>query len=254
MNIAKPQLLVDSFQLSPRVSKKKRKDTVSSANDDKPSKPKKRSTPKRASPKRTSPTQNNGRTKPRVQRVEQLSLSLYCGRTDIEEHTTWLQSADESEVSKGTFGERKRSDASNQTSGHQQAMPVQGYPPDNTSQGEAGQTKEAQPNLGTRTFTSPDRREYECLRGQHLERKEAHRQAQIKTRQRAKELGLCRSCNAKAILGQTRCETCAEKHRTARRIYDAKRREAARQAAKPGSKGNRTQPNKTPLLPSTDGP
>ena len=232
VNFVKPQLLVDSFQLPPRVSKKKRKNTASSVNDDKPSKPKKRTTPKRSSPKRTSLTQDNRRTKPKAQREEQLSLFLHCGRTDTEEQTTWLQSADEREVSQGTYGERKRSAASNQTSGHQQAMPGQASPSDNTAHGVAGQAEESQPNLGARMSTSPDRREYERLRGQRPERKEAHRQAQVKRRQQAKELGLCRSCNAKAIPGQTRCETCAEKHRASRRIYDAKRRETAKKSPK----------------------
>ena len=111
-------------------------------------------------------------------------------------------------------------------------MPGQTSPSDSTAHGAAGRAEESLPNLGARTSTSPDRREYERLRGQRPERKEAHRQAQIKRRQRARELGLCRSCNAKAIPGQTRCETCAEKHRTARRVYDVKRREAAKQAAK----------------------
>ena len=94
---------------------------------------------------------------------------------------------------------------------------------------------------------SPSKRgEYERLRGQRPERKEAHRQAQAKRRQQAQELGLCRSCNAKAIPGQTRCETCAEKHRASRRIYDAKRRETAKQAADSDCKDSSPQLTEAP--------
>ena len=104
--------------------------------------------------------------------------------------------------------------------------------------GKAHKTPRVKKDKGPRTIpaggidASSKRGEYERIRGQRPERKEAHRQAQIKRRQRAREIGLCRSCNAKAIPGQTRCETCAEKHRAARRIYDSKRREAAKQAPK----------------------
>ena len=46
---------------------------------------------------------------------------------------------------------------------------------------------------------------------------------------RAKSLGLCRHCGKPAILGQTRCDNCAQKHRVSRRAYDRKRRAAAEQ-------------------------
>ena len=40
---------------------------------------------------------------------------------------------------------------------------------------------------------------------------------------RAKAQGLCRHCGEPTIPRQTRCEPCAEEHRSARRIHDAKR-------------------------------
>ena len=73
------------------------------------------------------------------------------------------------------------------------------------------------PKTATDTITLTSRQEYERVRRQSPERQEAHSRAEQKRRQRAKELGLCRHCSAEAIPSQTRCETCAEKHRQARR-------------------------------------
>ncbi len=50
------------------------------------------------------------------------------------------------------------------------------------------------------------------------------------TQQERKEQGLCR-CNQPAVLGQTRCPTCAEKHRAWNRNYSENRRRA--QGVKP---------------------
>ena len=72
--------------------------------------------------------------------------------------------------------------------------------------------------------TPEERREYERLRGQRPERREAMRKAAQARRQKAKELGLCRDCSNKAIAGQSMCEACAEKHRQARRKDDTARR------------------------------
>ena len=56
------------------------------------------------------------------------------------------------------------------------------------------------------------------------ERREIHRRAQQEKRQKAKAFGMCRNCNNKAIPDQTRCDTCAERHRVSRRRNDADRR------------------------------
>ena len=73
--------------------------------------------------------------------------------------------------------------------------------------------------------------EYERLRQQRPERKEANRRTGRERRQRAKNLGLCRNCGKPAIPGQTRCITCAENHRQSRRRSDAIRRAAAKEMA-----------------------
>ena len=57
------------------------------------------------------------------------------------------------------------------------------------------------------------RREYEKNRNQWPERKQNAREREKNKRQRAKELGLCRTCSQPAISNQTRCPSCAAKHR-----------------------------------------
>ena len=68
------------------------------------------------------------------------------------------------------------------------------------------------------------RREYEKTRSQRPERKQDALQRQSNKRQRAKELGICSACSQPAIAGQTRCPTCAEKHRTWNRQNSEQRR------------------------------
>ena len=66
--------------------------------------------------------------------------------------------------------------------------------------------------------------EFDRQRSKTPERREKNR-LQIQERRRsAKELGLCRDCREPAIPEQSRCPTCAEKHRVDRRRWQAKRR------------------------------
>ena len=71
-------------------------------------------------------------------------------------------------------------------------------------------------------------REYEQAQRKSPERREYQQQLAQEQRQRAKELGRCRNCSKSAILGQSRCETCAENHRQSRRRSNARRRAAAK--------------------------
>lgn len=50
--------------------------------------------------------------------------------------------------------------------------------------------------------------------------------------ERARLSGQCRHCGEPAIPSQTRCETCAEKHRVSRRLNDAKRNEKTKELRK----------------------
>ena len=77
-------------------------------------------------------------------------------------------------------------------------------------------TRPAQPKK-----TPEERRAYEHARNQTTERKEYLRQYKRNQYRIAKETGKCKHCSNPAIPGQTRCETCAEKHRTTPRKSDA---------------------------------
>ena len=76
--------------------------------------------------------------------------------------------------------------------------------------------------------TAEDRRNYDKDRNQTAERKAYQRRQRRKQVQTAKETGKCRDCPNPAILGQTKCQTCAEKHRQRRRKSDAARRARAK--------------------------
>ena len=56
------------------------------------------------------------------------------------------------------------------------------------------------------------RRVYEQARNQQSERKEAARLHAKKVRPERKEAGQCQSCPNEAVAGQTRCESCRDKH------------------------------------------
>ena len=59
--------------------------------------------------------------------------------------------------------------------------------------------------------------EYDRQRNKSPERVEYRRLREQERRRQAKLLGLCKNCSNPAIAGQTRCLSCAEKHRQSRR-------------------------------------
>ena len=73
--------------------------------------------------------------------------------------------------------------------------------------------------------------EYDRQRRQTQGRNEQVRLIAQEHQQKAKELGKCRNCSKTAILGQTRCEPCAEKHRRSGRRSDARLRTTAEDMA-----------------------
>ena len=79
--------------------------------------------------------------------------------------------------------------------------------------------------------TPTKREEYDRARSQTPERREYRRQHQRKVDKIAKETSKCVSCPNPAIKDQTRCETCAERHREYRRRSDARRQDIASQTA-----------------------
>ena len=118
---------------------------------------------------------------------------------------------------------------------------------------EAKNTTKAAPNRRTEPDPSlaEDRKrkraEYERARSQTPERMEYRRLLAQEKRQRAKELGKCRTCSNQATPSQTRCPTCAEKHRQSRRRNDAERRESAPRA-------NHRPDQQDPTPPPENGP
>ena len=95
------------------------------------------------------------------------------------------------------------------------------------------------------------RQEYERARGQNPERKQLNRDRQQRRRLRAKELGLCKQCLQPAIPDQTRCPSCAEKHR-----QNHKRAAAERRAKKLAEQNSETSASATlsNQLPQPDKP
>ena len=72
---------------------------------------------------------------------------------------------------------------------------------------------------------SAERLEFDRRRRNTPERRDYHRLHAQEQRRKAKELGICRDCRAPAIPDQTRCETCAARHRLSRRKWQTERRE-----------------------------
>ena len=73
--------------------------------------------------------------------------------------------------------------------------------------------------------------EYDRQRNKSPERVEYRRLREQERRRQAKLLGLCKNCSNPAIAGQTRCLSCAEKHRQSRRRNYANRRAAVNETA-----------------------
>ena len=158
--------------------------------------------------------------KERLEEAKALGLCRNCRKLAIEGQTRCEECAERHRVSRREH-DRKRRAAAKQSDEQPDQGPVAPASPKRTApqpdmQAEQGRLK---PDAETRTPSS--RQEYERLRRQRPERQEAQRQAKKKRQQRARELGLCRDCNAEATSGQTRCESCAEKRRQARRRSDA---------------------------------
>ena len=106
--------------------------------------------------------------------------------------------------------------------------PIANPAPDFTKSTRATTVKRA--SAANAKQTPEERREYAQARSQTPERKEYRRQLRRNQIRIAKEAGKCKDCSNPAIPGQTKCETCAEKHRQRRRKDDANRRAKAKQA------------------------
>ena len=97
-------------------------------------------------------------------------------------------------------------------------------------QEQANPTTQTKATLTRKVKKTPTKREeYERARSQTPERKEYQRQHRRKLDKIAKETSKCVNCPNLAIKDQTRCETCAEKHRqSGRRSEDKKAADQAK--------------------------
>ena len=74
------------------------------------------------------------------------------------------------------------------------------------------------PKPANEETSKQDRQDPELLKKQQRGNRKGYRRRYMQERRKkAKELGECRDCNDRAIPGQTRCESCAGKHRLVRR-------------------------------------
>ena len=163
-------------------------------------------------------------------------LCRHCGEAAIEgqarctscaEKHRASSRADYTERSAATEQAAEKREATQTPERRQNTQPANGNLKDRIAS-----TRE-QPNQGDRperTSISPERREYDKARSRSPERREYNRHLAQEQRQKARETGQCRNCSRPAIPGQTRCPACAEAHRQSRRISDARRRAAAKQA------------------------
>ena len=219
MPYAKPQLLIDIFYLPKRGGKKQKPD--SRPNNAKSGRSNKKTAPKEPAHKRqplTSEARKERRQtqhKEKLDRAKLLGLCRHCGEAAIGGQTRCDQCAEKHRISHRAY-DRRRLAAANQKDEVLRAKPAQATLPHRATHDSTARASKPRPKPATTTSASPDRREYERLRRQRPERMEAKKRAEQERRWRARELGLCRDCNDKAIPEQTRCETCAEKHRQSR--------------------------------------
>ena len=213
MNHAKTQLLTDTFRYAKRNSKKQKLELR--ADNTKTRK----LTPKEPVPKRIPLTPEERRERQRaafraafkekLEKAKSLGLCRHCGEPAIDSQTRCDSCAEKHRISRREHDRKRRS---TEPPTLQTTPPV---PPSEAPE-PAKAANQRRPKRATEPSAPPRRQ-------QRPERQEAGRRSAQENRQRAKQLGLCRHCSAEAIPGQTRCETCAEKHRQARRKSDAAR-------------------------------
>ena len=116
-----------------------------------------------------------------------------------------------------------------------QSKPSEATSPESATPKPAPQSKTDNPSgakaKATQEAKRQGRQEYDGQRNQTPERRQHRRLLAQERRRKAKELGQCRNCSEPSIPGQTRCPTCAEKHRESRIRSNAKRKNLSENAA-----------------------
>ena len=223
MHYAKPQLLIDSFQLPKRGLKKKQKEAARAERSRKPK------TPKDPKPKRIPLTPEDRKErrrvsfKKRLEEAKSLGLCSRCREPAIEGQTRCQECAERHRVRRREDDSKRRAVA--KLSGEKPPQgPAAPASPEATTPHPDEQAEHRKARPVSETSTTTHDAEAEHPRGPSPQRQKTWREHQKKRREEAKELGLCRDCREPAIPDQTRCEPCAEKHRAGRRQNDATRR------------------------------
>ena len=207
----KPQLFTDTIYFPKRNAKKQKSAAIKNNT-------KKRTPPKDPSPERTplSPEAKKERDRTRSQekrsKAKAMGLCRDCPQPAIDGQTRCRKHrADLLAYS------RSRRAAAKQSENSPSPKPPARTPQNGANPQPAKPTDQPRPQPGNGTAVSSNRQAYEHLRKQHPERREAQRKVHQRKRDKAKQSGNCVNCSNKAIKNQTRCETCAEKHRKSRR-------------------------------------
>ena len=208
----KPQLIADTFNFSKRNPKKQKPAARKNSAQ-------KRTPPKDTPPKRTPLTpeakkeRDQTRGKDKRSKAKAMGLCRDCpqpaidGLTRCEKHH-----ADLLDYVRNRCAAAKQSE-NTPTNTNPPARPTQ----NGANTQPAKHTDQPRPQPGNGKGLSPNRQAYERLRQQRPERRKAQNERYQKRREKAKLAGKCANCPNQAIEGQTRCETCAEKHRKYRR-------------------------------------
>ena len=211
MHWVKPQLSSDTIYFTKRHPKKQKPAARKHST-------KKRTPPKDIPPKRIPLTPQAKKEKSRTSsknkrsRAKAMGLCRDCpqpaidGLTRCEKHHADLLAY-----------VRNRRAAAKQSENSPTPNPPTRPPQNSANTQPAKNTDQPRPQPGNGKGVSPNRQAYERLRNQRPERRKAQNERYQKKREEAKQSGKCVNCPNQAIDGQTRCETCAEKHGKYRR-------------------------------------
>ena len=170
--------------------------------------------PKEPKPKRTPLTpeakkeRQRTRFKERLEEAKALGLCRHCREPAIEGQTRC-----ESCAERHREGYRRQRGTTKQPEEKLPQELAELASSKATAQQAEQQAEHRKPETVTRASKPTARQEYERLRNQQPERKELRRRNNRERTKRRKAAGLCKECPNSSILGQTRCDECAERQR-----------------------------------------
>ena len=215
MQIVKTQLFTDHFHYEKPSSGKRKPNPKSNRTKQKrsakPSEPKRPATkiPKPRLTKEQKLERRRTRAKERGQQLTEQGLCRTCGQEAIAGQTRCTKCAEEHRKWNHSYGEERRREQGTQP------RPKVDY-----TEIIASLREENASQAGGNTTKGPKR-----VRSEEYKRQ--RREQAAKVRNERKSLGLCVQCAKPSLEGETRCGTCAEKHRQRCRLAKAKKMLAA---------------------------